>query len=547
MNRKQAAILTAFALAVFLLAFLVSQRIFFRLDLTKNKAYTISDVSRNLYTGIPDQVRITYFISDKLASIHPLPGEITDLLREYAAYSRGRIQVTLRDPVKANLVEAVESLGIPGQQIETVEQDQASIATVYTGILIEYLDMREVLPTVFSLDTLEYDLTSRIRAMIRGVEREAGILVGDSQKQWARDYAYLDQAMTASGYKLRVIVPTDTIPPALPMLLVFGGVEDLDDWDLYRIDHYVQNGGKVFFALETTAVDMEYGASVRLLEDKGLLAMLGSYGVRLKPSLVLDRAALTLPFQSVGSGGQTQIRFVRYPFFISVLNQFGNSQHPVTSGFNGIDLFWASPIELVPVDGVEETALFTTTPEAWLQTENFSINPDQSYTFNMEEEETRGTQILGAALTGKFPSWFKGKPKPAREGMDGELPDMPAETGDSRIIVIGDTDFGSAYIQYTRSQQNLDFFIKTLDWLGNDDDIIGIRSRQASSGRLDKITDGEKRAAAMLFARILNVVLIPLAVIALGLLIALRRRRLTGVRAGTAAEPVSQTENQGRV
>ncbi|MDR0708579.1 MAG: GldG family protein, partial [Spirochaetaceae bacterium] len=128
MNKKQAVILTAFAIAAFLLAFLVSQRVFFRLDLTKNKAYTISDVSRNLYTEIPDQVRITYFISDKLAAIHPLPGEIADLLREYAAYSRGRIKVTLRDPVKANLVEAVESLGIPGQQIETVEQDQASIA-----------------------------------------------------------------------------------------------------------------------------------------------------------------------------------------------------------------------------------------------------------------------------------------------------------------------------------------------------------------------------------------------------------------------------------
>ncbi|MDR2785174.1 MAG: Gldg family protein, partial [Treponema sp.] len=374
-------------------------------------------------------------------------------------------------------------------------------------------------------------------------EREAGILVGDSRKQWAQDYAYLDQTMTSSGYKLRVIVPTEVIPPALPMLLVFGGVEDLDDWDLYRIDHYIQSGGKVFFAVETAAVDMEYGASVRLLEDKGFLAMLESYGARVKPSLVLDRAALTLPFQSAGPGGQTQIRFVRYPFFISVLNQFGNPRHPVTSGFNGIDLFWASPIELVPVDGVEETTLFTSTPEAWLQTENFSINPDQSYSFNLEEETTRGTQVLGAALTGKFPSRFRGKPKPAREGMDSELPDMPAETGDSRIIVIGDTDFGSAYIQYTRSQQNLDFFIKTVDWLGNDDDIIGIRSRQASSLRLDKITDGEKRAAAMIFARILNVVFIPLVVIVLGLLIALRRRRLTGIRAGTAG----QTENQGRV
>lgn len=542
MNKKQSAVLAAFAIAAFALAFLASQRVFFRLDLTKNKAYTISDVSRNLYTEIPDQVRITYFISDKLASIHPMPGEITDLLREYAAYSHGRIQVTAKDPVKANLVEAAENLGIQGQQIETVERDQASIATVYTGILIEYLDMMEVLPSVFSLDTLEYDLTSRIRAMIRGTVREAGVLIGDAQKQWGQNYAYLDRVMANSGYKIRSIVPADIIiPPSLPMLLVFGGVEDMDGWDLYRIDNYIQNGGKVFFAVETVAVDMQYGASARLLEDSGLLAMLSSYGADVKPWLALDRASLTLPFQSVGPGGQAQIRFIQYPFFISVLNQFGNPQHPVSSGFNGIDLFWASPIEFVPVSGVEATELFTSTPEAWLQTGNFSINPDQTYSFSMEEDETRGTRILGAALAGKFPSWFRGRPKPAREGMDGELPDMSGEAKDARIVVIGDTDFGSAYIQYTRSQQNLDFFVKVLDWLGNDDDIISIRSRESSAGRLDKITDPENRLAAMAFARIFNLVIVPLIVIVLGLLIALRRRRAAGVRAGTA----NQSENQG--
>ncbi|MDR1411030.1 MAG: GldG family protein [Spirochaetaceae bacterium] len=543
MTRKQSAVLAVFAIAAFALAFLASQRVFFRLDLTKNKAYTLSEVSRNLYTEIPDQVRITYFISDKLASIHPMPGEITDLLREYAAHSHGRIQVAIRDPVKADLVEAVESLGIQGQQIETVERDQASLVTVYTGILIEYLDMMEVLPAVFSLDTLEYDLTSRIRSMLRGTVREAGILIGDAQRQWAQDYAYLDRTMTSSGYKLRIIVPTDIIPPSLPMLLVLGGVEDMDGWDLYRIDHYIQNGGKVFFAVETAAVDMQYGAGARLLEDKGLLAMLSSYGAEVKPSLVLDRASLTLPFQSAGPGGQAQIRFIQYPFFISVLNQFGNPQHPITSGFGGVDLFWASPIELAPPGGVEAATLFTTTPEAWLQTQNFSVNPDQSYSFSMEEEETRGTRIMGAALTGKFPSWFRGRPKPVREGMDSELPDMSGEAKDARIVVIGDTDFGSAYIQYTRSQQNLDFFVKVLDWLGNDDDIIGIRSREASAGRLDKITDTEKRLGAMAFARFLNLVFIPLIVIVSGLLIALRRRRASGVRAGTANQP----ENQGEV
>jgi ABC-type uncharacterized transport system involved in gliding motility auxiliary subunit len=113
---------------------------------------------------------------------------------------------------------------------------------------------------------------------------------------------------------------------------------------------------------------------------------------------------------------------------------------------------------------------------------------------------------------------------------------MPAEAKTSRIIVVGDTDFATGIIYMTRGQHNLDFLLQAADWLGNDDDIIGIRSRQSQAGRLDRIIDPEKRSAAMRFVRIINVVLIPLLVIVAGLLIAWRRR----VRAAALLAPRSE-------
>jgi ABC-type uncharacterized transport system involved in gliding motility auxiliary subunit len=147
-----------------------------------------------------------------------------------------------------------------------------------------------------------------------------------------------------------------------------------------------------------------------------------------------------------------------------------------------------------------------------------------SAAFALEMEETKGTKVLAAALAGKFPSWFAGKDKPVREGSSEELPDPAAAAGDARIVVIGDTDMAS--LMFTRNRQvDLNFLIKAADWLCNDDDIIGIRNRSILAGRLEKIAEPEKRVAAMYFARALNVIVIPLAVIAAGLLIALRRRR----------------------
>ncbi|MDR0555320.1 MAG: GldG family protein [Treponema sp.] len=507
MTKRQATVIFALSTISLVLALLISRRFWFRIDLTENKAHTISAVSRNLYAEIPDQVRITYYVSDKLTSIHPLPGEITDLLTEYAAYSRGKIRLNVRDPVKANMVSIVENLGIQPQQIQTVEQDQASVSTVYTGIVIEYLDQAETLPVVFSLDTLEYDLTSRIRGLIRGTAREAGVIVGDAARQWERDYNYLNQALVGAGFKVRVITPGDEIGEVVSVLFVLGGAEEMDQTALSAINRYIQGGGKALFAVEGVTVDTGYSLSARPVNDLGLLSMIASYGAVIKPELVLDQSALTLPYSVPGAGGSSQIRIVRYPHWIGALRENANPSHPISASFGGADLFWPSPLELAPPAGVEGTVLFTSTPEAWLMTKDFSIDPSAGYLFTQEEAETRGAKIFAVALTGTFPAW---------EGAGKE----------SRIVVVGDTDLiYSPNVEYTRSSRNMDFFIQAADWLSNDDDIIGIRGRQSQTGRLDRIVDEERRIKAMAFARLFNVVFLPLAVLAAGGLMALKRRR----------------------
>jgi ABC-type uncharacterized transport system involved in gliding motility auxiliary subunit len=541
MTKKQVFTLTLLSIAALALGLLVSRRLWFRLDLTRDKAYTISPVSRNLYLEIPDQVRITYYLSDKLASIHPMPGEVTDLLREYAANSHGKIRLVVRDPSKADMADQVERLGILPQQIQTVEKDQASVATVYTGVLLEYLDQIEILPVVFSLDTLEYDLTSRIRTMVRGNERQLGIIMGDSYRKWSEDFGYLNQFFTQVGYQIRLIVPGEAIPDTLPVLLVLGGMEDFDEWALYRIDRYIQVGGKVLFALEGVFVDMNGSLDARVIEDTGLLEMVASYGAVVRKELALDRSALTLQYQTRTPGGAIQTRISRYPHWIGILRENGNGQHPVSARFSGMDLFWPSPLEIQAPESVEGVPLFTTTEEAWTMKDSFFTNPDVAYLFERDASETKGKKIMAAALSGIFPSWFSGAPKPLRDGSEEELPDMPAEARTSRIIVIGDTDMASSLMSAALGQRNLNFLLQAVDWLGNDDDIIGIRGRSSQLGRLDRIADPQKKAGAMRFAQILNVVLFPFLVILLGLGAAWRRK----IRAAAAGVDEDKEHSDG--
>jgi ABC-type uncharacterized transport system involved in gliding motility auxiliary subunit len=120
MTKKQASVICFLSIVAILLGMLVGGRLWFRLDMTRNKAYTISAVSRNLHSEITDPVTITYYVSDKLRAISPMPGEIEDMLREFAAFSKGKIRLAVRDPVKAQIAEQAEAAGILPQQIQTM-------------------------------------------------------------------------------------------------------------------------------------------------------------------------------------------------------------------------------------------------------------------------------------------------------------------------------------------------------------------------------------------------------------------------------------------
>ncbi|GMO22697.1 MAG: GldG family protein [Termitinemataceae bacterium] len=533
MNKKQTTTITLLSVAVIILALLVSSRLWLRLDLTKNKAYTISAVSKNLAKGLDEPVFITYFVTARLKSLYPNPADIEDLMREYTTYSKGKIRFAVKDPEKEGLEQQMESLGIPAQQMTLEERNSASVFVFFSGVLIEYLDKKDVIPVVFNTDTLEYDLTSRIKALISGTNRQAGIICGIPNKNFDQNYVYLGQIMTSLGYEVRQLDPNAEIPGDLTELIVIGGAETFDDWVLYRIDNYIQNGGKVIFLAESVAIDLQQygGLNARKTIDQGLNAMLASYGVSVSDALVLDKAAISDLFRTPQG-----IKLMTYPFWVNVLRENAAPDHPITSNFSGIDLFWANPLEInLPSQlegqggGLTGVPLITTTELAWLQKDNFVVDPSQIAMMQGSDSQTVGKKVLAAALSGVFPSYWRDKEKPFSDESSAPLPDIRANGLPSRIVVIGNVNFVDA--AFLRNDQmalrNLNFFAGAADWLSNDDDIISIRNRTETASRLDRIQDEEQRFGTMAFSRLLNTILIPLAVLIIGISLAHKRKKRT--------------------
>ena len=137
--------------------------------------------------------------------------------------------------------------------------------------------------------------------------------------------------------------------------------------------------------------------------------------------------------------------------------------------------------------------------------------------------QTQGTKILAASLSGVFP------PNHFNNSDAFEEENESIMNRASRLIVIGDVNFAGPLMQTGQSEErNLEFFVRAAEWLSGEEDLLALRGRGQSPGRLDRITDPEIRAAAMAFSRVLNTFVIPLGLIIFGFVICQKRKALKG-------------------
>ncbi|RKX79978.1 MAG: ABC transporter [Spirochaetes bacterium] len=516
-KKSQEIILLCLMVGILFFTALNSNLYFKRFDVTENRVYTISDVSRNLFKEIPEQVHMTYYISEKLDKRSPIPGQIEDLLNEYAVYSRGKITVSVVDPVKEGSASQAERLGVIPQQMEVVEQSEKSVAVVYSGIVIQYLDRFETLPFVLQTETLEYELTSKIRKVVKNEEKSIGILVGDAGRTLSQDYALLQDNLSGD-YTVREIKRGEGIPDDISVLFVLGN-KDFSKEDLLPIDRYIMNGGRVLFCVEGVYVDMMRNLEARKIEDSPLYDMLRNYGVEVEQKLVLDEYArdFRIPQQFFGSIAWQVIG--KYPHWVAVIRQNVLRDNPLTARFSGLDLLWPSPLKKLDVEGVKAEELLKTSPRAWTMEKNFDTNPYNAHVFQATRSETEGQYVLAYALTGMFPAYF------GENGDSNQEEEIDRKSPETRMLVIGDSDFASNLIQFSASRYNLTFLENIAEWLASEDDLLRIKTRVARDIRLNTIQDPDTEKAVYFFSQIVNVVLIPLLVILYGINRFLRRRK----------------------
>ena len=132
--------------------------LFFRLDLTKNKIYSISKASKTVVSTLSEPLTIKVFFTKDLPAPHNTTEQyLHDLLAEYAIYANRYFNYGFYDvsPDEGDISETTRenqklanNYGINPIQIQAVEKDEVKFKRAYMGLVIIHGDLIERLTTI---------------------------------------------------------------------------------------------------------------------------------------------------------------------------------------------------------------------------------------------------------------------------------------------------------------------------------------------------------------------------------------------------------------
>ncbi|MEN8219433.1 MAG: DUF4350 domain-containing protein [Pseudomonadota bacterium] len=246
--------------------------------------------------------------------------------------------------------------------------------------------------------------------------------------------------------------------------------------EITAITDYIDKGGNLLWLIEP---------SVPL---QGLEPLAEKFGLTVQPGMIVDPTS-------------------QYPAIVPI-GTTGYGHHPVTSDLDQyLTLFpQATGLAVASPEGWNGTVLLTTRPEAWSETGGLESSVEYD-----EETDIKGPLDIAFAIVRDKPQSETADDSDSETGMEEEL-----ATQEQRVIIVGEGDFLSN--AFVGIGGNLDLGMKMMNWLADDDTFIDIPTKTAVDLSL------EFSFNTVILLGIFFILILPLALVSIGISIWLRRR-----------------------
>ena len=454
-------------LAIIIVANLLSNQLYFRLDFTEDQRYTLSGASKDILANLDDVITVSaYFSEDLPPQLLSNRKDFEDMLIEYEQRSGGNVVYEFINPNEDQSKEQeVQQNGIGPIMINVRENDRVQQMRAYMGAVLQMGDRKEIIPLVQPGAAMEYELTSSIKKLSVQDKPKVAFLSGHGEATLAsipqlrqqlnvlyevEEYSIMDEESIPTYYRaIAIVSPSDTIPQN----------------HFAKLDEYLRSGGKLFVAYSNVQGDLQQGRLVTS-PNIGMVDWLRLKGVNVGADFIVDAQCATITVQQ-RQGFFTINSQKEFPFFPQISNF---EDHPITKGLDEITFTFTSSIVPIGQDtSIAATPIIYTSENSGIERAPSFVDIQKRWTQN---DFGMGAQSLGVAM----------------QGLEGGL---------GKMVVFGNGDFfinGEDQQVRQVSPDHVNLASNAIDWLADDTGLIDLRTKGITSRPLENIEDGTKEA-----------------------------------------------------
>ncbi len=527
-----------------------------RFDLTEGNIYTISPAARNILKKLKDApITVRYYVSPKEkmpAAMKTIEQDVTDLLREFEVASKMFRYEVIDPTTDVDMAGTLQSKGINPFDTRSVEKDAFNIKRIYSAIAISYLDKaEEVIPQVIpqNLSSLEYEILARIFRMT--MDRKPRVVLvapfdisqqDPRMRQWMMQmgqqvpdredrFKTINQILSNENYEVIrcELTKDDPLPSDYDLLLVVSP-RSLSDRAKYEISRAIASGKNAVFAIQNYKFNYmpQGGMGIQVMAEpnrSGINSLLENYGVVVSEDILMDESheVLSIPVRQTFGGFLSAMveTPVKLPIQVKVTDNSMNQNLSITNRTAGLLYLWGTALKpdkgKIEQIGLKAETLLNSSPKTW--TVPFSGGFISGEDIDPKKHELIGPQPLGMLLTGQFPDVTSGKAVPQWPGDTSAAVTAPPVTQKpAKVAIYGCGEMFADNV--IGAFGNALLMLNTVDALTLGEDLINVRSKMITQ-RFIK----ETSAATKMFWRFVVVGLVPVILIAVGIVRFMMRRQ----------------------
>ena len=512
------------AVALVLIGFnIITASVKQRIDLTEEKAYTLSAGTRAILGRLDTPVKVRFYCTQSDQStpetvfLKSYASRVNDLLTEFQQAAGGKLVIERLDPQPDS--DAEDKARFDGIQQSMISSGEP----FYLGLSINMLDEKQTV----TLDPreerlLEYEISRAISRVANPTKPVLGVM--SALPIWGEQANPMMMQMGQRGSEpwvilnelkadfdvRRVEMSADKIDDDLSVLLVLHP-KDISDATQYALDQFVLRGGKLIAFLDAYSVvdsrsqNPMMGGGMSMGSNSNLEKLLKAWGLTFDASKVV--ADVNLLMELGGRGGQP----MRQPTWLSLTATELDKDDVTTSEIDNLWVPMVGSFSGTPATGLKETVLFKTTADSQL-VEGFMANmaPEQV----LKDFKPSGKeQTLALRLSGRFKTAFPdGKPGASAE-TNAPAESLKESKQETAVILVGDADmlYDNFSVRKMESpfgtmamamNANLTFAQNCVEQMAGDQNLIQVRSRAVRNRPFEVVKQKEAEANARFQAEI---------------------------------------------